>query len=124
MTVDEFNIFCGSFPQATSVVQWGGAHVWKISGKVFAIGGWSDRDQMGVTFKCSPETFRRLPGVPGMRPAPYLASRGMTWLQWTGPQSVSLEELREHLWESYRLVGSKLTKAQRLKLGTDADVFE
>lgn len=124
MTVDEFNMFCGSFPHATSVVQWGGAHVWKICGKVFAIGGWSDRDQMGVTFKCSPETFRRLQGVPGMRPAPYLASRGMTWLQWTGPQVVSLEELREHLWESYRLVGSGLTKAQRLKFGTDADVFE
>jgi hypothetical protein len=30
MTLDEYNSFCGSLPFATHVVQWGGAHVWKV----------------------------------------------------------------------------------------------
>ena len=40
MTYEEFNAFCGGLPATTYVVQWGGAHVWKVGGKVFAIGGW------------------------------------------------------------------------------------
>ena len=39
MTHDEFNAFCASLPAVTHVVQWGGSDVWKVGGKVFAIGG-------------------------------------------------------------------------------------
>src|SRR5690606_27443387 len=39
MTYPEFNDFCRSLPATTYVVQWGGSHVWKVGGKVFAIGG-------------------------------------------------------------------------------------
>ena len=42
MTREDYDAFCGSLPHATHVVQWGDASVWKIGGKVFAIGGWSD----------------------------------------------------------------------------------
>jgi predicted DNA-binding protein (MmcQ/YjbR family) len=42
MTYDAFNAFCRALPATTYVVQWGGAHVWKVGGKVFAIGGWAD----------------------------------------------------------------------------------
>ena len=42
MTYDDFNAFCRALPATTYVVQWGGAHVWKVGGKVFAIGGWAD----------------------------------------------------------------------------------
>ena len=42
MTPDEYNRFCASLHATTHVVQWGGAHVWKVGGKVFAIGGWDD----------------------------------------------------------------------------------
>ena len=38
MTLAEYNRYCASLPAATHVVQWGGAHVWKVGGKVFAIG--------------------------------------------------------------------------------------
>ena len=48
MTLEEYNDFCQSLPHAAHVVQWGGAHVWKVGGlekgKVFAIGGWPDKD--------------------------------------------------------------------------------
>ncbi len=39
MTRDEFDSYCASLPHVTHVVQWGDASVWKIGGKVFAIGG-------------------------------------------------------------------------------------
>ena len=47
MTYDQFNAFCGALPATTHVVQWSGSHVWKIGGKVFAVGG---RDDGGVGF--------------------------------------------------------------------------
>jgi predicted DNA-binding protein (MmcQ/YjbR family) len=36
MTLDEYDAFCRSFPATTYVVQWRGAHVCKVGGKVFA----------------------------------------------------------------------------------------
>ena len=42
MTYQEFNEFCRSLAATTNVIQWGGAHVWKVGGKVFAIGGWEN----------------------------------------------------------------------------------
>ena len=53
MTYDEFNAFCRSLPHTTHVVQWGGSHVWKVGGKVFAIGGWDNGKYPGITFKVS-----------------------------------------------------------------------
>ena len=52
MTADGFNIFCRALPATTHVVQWGGAHVWKVGGKVFAFGRW-DEGRLAVTFKTS-----------------------------------------------------------------------
>ena len=37
MTRDQFDAFCRSLPATTFVIQWGGSHVWKVGGKVFAI---------------------------------------------------------------------------------------
>ena len=39
MTYDEFNQFCGGLKATTYVMQWNNSHVWKVGGKVFAIGG-------------------------------------------------------------------------------------
>jgi predicted DNA-binding protein (MmcQ/YjbR family) len=50
MTYIKFNAFCRGLPATTYVVQWGGSHVWKVGGKVFAIGGWQD-DEPSFTFK-------------------------------------------------------------------------
>jgi predicted DNA-binding protein (MmcQ/YjbR family) len=58
------------------VVQWGGSHVWKVGGKVFAIGGWGDGEAV-FTFKVTDLSYEILNDQPGLRPAPYLASRGM-----------------------------------------------
>ncbi|WP_348541452.1 MmcQ/YjbR family DNA-binding protein [Sulfitobacter albidus] len=39
MTRDELCQFCASLPHATHVVQWGGADVYKVGGKLFAVVG-------------------------------------------------------------------------------------
>jgi predicted DNA-binding protein (MmcQ/YjbR family) len=120
MTLDEYNAFCASLPATTHVVQWGGAHVWKVGGKVFAIGGWSAGAQLAVSFKCSEMAFAILREQPGLRPAPYLASRGMSWIQRQSDESMPDEVFRNYLRESHRLVALKLPKKLRAELKLDA----
>ena len=119
MTLDDYNAFCASLPASTHVVQWGGAHVWKVGGKVFAIAGWSDGDELAVTFKTSEMAFDILKEQPGCRPAPYLASRGMKWIQRRTGESMDDAALRDYLRESRRLVVMGLTKKVRLELGLE-----
>jgi len=120
MTYDELNAFCASLPAATHVVQWGGSDVWKVGGKVFAIAGWDGGDaEPRVTFKVSPVAYEMLKGEPGLRPAPYLASRGMKWIQHHDRPGLSDPDLRDYLRESHRLVAAGLTKRARRELGLE-----
>ncbi len=114
MTREGYDAFCGSLPGVTHVVQWGDASVWKIGGKVFAIGGWSNSSEFGVSFKCSQASFAILSELPGVRPAPYLASRGLSWVQRTDPRSLSDDDLKTYVRQSYALVVVGLSnKAQQ-----------
>ena len=70
----EFNSFCGALIAATYVNQWRGSHVWKVGGKVFAIGRWNKNRHSGITFKVSPIAYEVLKNTQGFRPAPYFAS--------------------------------------------------
>lgn len=117
MTLDEYNGFCALLPHSSHVVQWGGAHVWKVGGKVYAIGGWNRDEQLGVTFKCSPMSFEMLKDSPGVRPAPYLASRGMSWLQRYDGTTMDDAALQDYLRESHRLVVQGLSRKLRADLG-------
>lgn len=116
MTRDQFNRFCAGLKATSHVVQWGDADVWKVGDKVFAICGWNE-GQDAFTFKVGEIAFEVLGGEPGIRPAPYLASRGMTWLQVYEDGAMSDEMLREHVEESYRLVVAGMTKKKRAELG-------
>lgn len=116
MTRDDFNTFCSGLKATSHVVQWGNSDVWKVGGKVFAVGGWSDgRD--AFTFKATDLAFEVLGGEPGIRPAPYLASRGMKWLQVYDERGMNDTSLREHIVTSYELVIAGLTKKKRAELG-------
>ena len=119
MRLEDYNAFCAGLPRTTHVVQWGGAHVWKVGGKVFAIAGWSDGDELAVTFKVSGLAYDILKEQPGLRPAPYLASRGMTWIQRVSAETMDDEALRDYLAESHRIVAAKLTRKLRRELGLD-----
>ncbi len=121
MTEEQFNSFCSTLPNTTYVIQWGGSHVWKIGGKVFAIASWNKGKLSGITFKVSDIAYEVLREQPGLRPAPYLASRGMKWIQNYDEPGLSKEGLKEHLRESYRLVSLKLTKTLQRALGLNQD---
>ncbi len=116
LTYHQFNAFCGSLPAATYVQQWGGAHVWKVGGKVFAIGGWRD-EYPDVTFKAGEIAYEVLKDMPGLRPAPYLAARGMKWIQHQAAPGLSDEELRNYIRHSHGLLMAGLTKKKRRELG-------
>lgn len=119
MTLDDYNGFCASLPVATHAVQWGGSHVWKVGGKVFAIASGSKGDTPGITFKCSEIAYALLQEQPGCHPAPYLASRGMKWIQRTGGEGLDSDTLKDYLRESHRLVALKLSRKLRQELGLD-----
>ena len=117
MNVDEFNSFCEGLTATTHVIQWGGSHVWKVGGKVFAVGGWDDGERLGVTFKTTPDEYDFLIEIDGLRPAPYLASRGFTWVQDHAEPGLDEDDLREQIKESHRLVSLGLSKRKRTELG-------
>ncbi|MBZ0162653.1 MAG: MmcQ/YjbR family DNA-binding protein [Notoacmeibacter sp.] len=120
MTLDEYNTFCAALPATTHVVQWGGAHVWKVGGKVFAIaGGSGDASRPCVTFKVTPLAFDILSEQPGARPAPYLASRGMKWIQRVSDEAIDDAALSDYLAESHRLVAAGLTRKARIALNLE-----
>ncbi len=116
MTYDEYNAYCQSLPATTYVVQWGGSHVWKVGGKVFAIGGWAD-SAPAYTFKVTPISYEILREQDGLRPAPYLAPRGMKWIQHYAEPGLSDEELKDYLRQSHHIVSLGLTKKLQKELG-------
>lgn len=121
MTYDQFNKFCGAMPTTTYVMQWGGSHVWKVGGKVFAIGGWQDDDKPAYTFKVSDEEYEILRNVDGFRPAPYMAARGMKWIQMYEDQNDDDQEIKYYLQESHRIVSLGLTKKLQKELRLNQD---
>jgi predicted DNA-binding protein (MmcQ/YjbR family) len=123
MTLDEYNEICARLPHASHVVQWGGAHVWKVGGKVFAIAVWGGGAIPFVTFKVSELAFDILIEQPGLRPAPYLASRGMKWLQRTSAETMEDAALVEYIGESHRLVSLKLTRKLQRELGLNQEAL-
>jgi predicted DNA-binding protein (MmcQ/YjbR family) len=116
MTYEEFDEFCGRLAAATFVVQWGGSHVWKVGGKVFAIAGGQD-GQPSVTFKASEIAYEMLSNRPGLRPAPYLASRGLKWIQHFAKPGLSDTALRDYIRQSHVIVSQGLSKKKRIELG-------
>jgi len=120
MSTDQYNTFCATLAASTHVVQWGGAHVWKVGGKVFAIAGWSKGELPFVTFKCSEIAYEVLRELPGLRPAPYLAARGGKWIQMHGEPGLSDADMQAHIFDSYRMVVKKLTGKLRAELNLEA----
>lgn len=120
MTITDYNAYCQTLPHSFHVVQWGGVHVWKVGGargKMFAMGFDRQAEGVFITFKVSAMGFDILKEQAGLRPAPYLASRGMTWVQRTSPATMDDDALRDYLKESHRLCALNLPKAVQAKLG-------
>jgi len=116
MTCEELDAFCRALPATTFVVQWGGSHVWKVGGKVFVIAGGED-DAPRFSFKVSDIAYEMLKQQPGLRPAPYLASRGMKWIQHFARPGLSDTALRDYIRQSHAIVARGLSRKRRIELG-------
>jgi hypothetical protein len=55
--------------------------------------------------------------MPTMRPAPYLASRGMKWIQHFARPGLSDDALRDYIRQSHFIVSQGLSKKKRIELG-------
>lgn len=120
MNLSAFNSFCDLLPHSFHVVQWGGVHVWKVGGmkgKMFALAFPELQKQLAITFKVSPMSYDILKEQEGLRPAPYLASRGMTWIQRVSNKTMDDDALQDYLAESHRLCGLALPKRVQMDLG-------
>lgn len=122
MTRKDFDKLCRSLPKTTHVVQWGGASVWKIGGKIFAVcsdwgaGGTPDANSGAkISFKCSDMSYDLLRQQKGIIPAPYLARA--KWVQIETAKALSDKDTGAYIETAYRLVAAKLTKAKRAELG-------
>jgi predicted DNA-binding protein (MmcQ/YjbR family) len=116
MTLSDYNTYCATLPQTEHVVQWGGADVWKVGGKLFAMARDGD-DGFQVTFKATEIGYDVMKDMPGLRPAPYLASRGMKWIQFYALPGLNDAELQEHLVLSYYMAIDRLTIRKRAEMG-------
>lgn len=83
---------------------------------MFAVGGWADGEP-AYTFKVSDIAFEFLRDQPDLRPAPYLASRGLKWIQHYVPPGLADTDLQDYLSKSHDIVSRGLTKKLRAELG-------
>ena len=116
MTYDEFNAFCRALPATTYVVQWGGSHVWKVGGKVFAIGGWQDAEP-SFTFKVSEISYELLKEQLGLRLGALSCVARPKWIQHFEKPGLSDDELLDYIGQSHVIVSLGLSKKKRIELG-------
>lgn len=126
MTLEDVNAFCGGLAAASHAIQWGGADVWKVGpwekGKVFLIAGReAGAGRLAMSFKVSDISWEMLRDAPGCRPAPYLASRGMKWIEADAPArgrpGLKRAELEQLIRDSHALAAANLPKRLRAELG-------
>lgn len=117
MTRAEFDTYCESLPATTHVVQWGGASVWKVGGKIFAIcSAWVKGSQEErIAFKCSDLSYLMLTEQDGFIPAPYLGRA--KWVMMDKPDALSDEDLKTYIVAAHKMIAAKLTKKTRRELG-------
>lgn len=115
MTPKTFEARCLRLPGATKVVQWEGTSVFKVGGKMFALGGGFAAGSDGYMFKVSDMAYAMLIEHGLARPAPYLARA--KWVQLVSNNALSDAELTTYLAQAHALIAAKLTRKLRKELG-------
>lgn len=99
-----------ALPGAQLEVLWGGVQVLKVAGKMFA----TFHDDT-LAYKVAAEDFLALSGLPGVRPAPYLARA--RWISVASTAALDLAQLQAGVANSWRLVLLTLPKKVRAAYG-------
>lgn len=114
MSPEAFHRAAMALPAATMVVQWGGARVYKVGGKIFALMG-GGGPLGGVSFKVSELAYEILVESGRAIPAPYLARA--RWVRLTDLSIQDEDEVRDWLRNAHALVSARLTRKVRAELG-------
>ena len=116
MRPEAFDALCLSLPAATYVNQWGGSHVYKVGGKVFAIApNWNAaRGGQAYIFKVSEMAFEMLIEHGLAHPAPYLGRS--SWVQLNATDSLDDDDLAAYIRQAHGLIAARLTRAARRAL--------
>jgi predicted DNA-binding protein (MmcQ/YjbR family) len=117
MDIEAIRRYCLGLPHTGEVVQWGGALVLKVDGKMFVVAS-LEPGPVRLSFKASAENFVELCERPDIIPAPYMARA--QWVCLERLNAVPDGELRELLSEAYRLVFERLPKKRQADLQTGA----
>lgn len=104
-TLAEFDACCGALPGATRVVQWGGAHVWKVGGKMFAVAA-LDGSLLHFSFKAAAFSREMMLESGDFIPAPYLARAG--WVALKPDATLSGSDLSAYLVAAHREIVARL----------------
>jgi len=121
MKLTDFNNLCASLPATEKVVQWGGSHVWKVGGKIFALASkWGDdvpgeTEPFRICFKCSELSWDILKQQPNIVPAPYLGRA--KWVMIKKQSALNDENISAYVEAAHAQVSAKLTRKVRAELG-------
>lgn len=88
--------------------------VYAVGGKQFAYFKLSDPEKWRFSFRATPERFLELTGIPGVKPARYMAR--FHWVTIVDVRSVPATYLRELVDWSYRRALASLPKARQAAL--------
>ena len=100
-----------ALPATEKVVQWGGADVYKVGGRVFAL----KTLEGAQSIKVSDIAYAVLVETGRARPAPYLARA--KWVAFDRLADLDAEEVRGWLAAAHALVAARLTRRARAELG-------
>jgi len=100
---------------ATEDIKWGADLVYSVGGKMFCVFLMREGVTCTCSFKVDDERFLELTGVPGVKPAPYLARA--RWVQVESGHALTAADLNVLMRRSHALVAAKLTKTLQRQIG-------
>ena len=118
MNLAQFDSVCRRLPGAALSVQWGDSHVYKVGGKMFALGNDGGGSEAPYyVFKTTALSFEMLLDQGIAVRAPYLPRGG--WVKVGDPGALSDDDLADYFGQSHRIVAASLTRIMRKDLRLD-----
>ncbi len=111
MTPEAFEAAALALPATSRVVQWGGASVYKVGDRIFAIAGLGG----AMSLKVTDIAYAVLTETGAARPAPYLARA--KWVAFDDLAGLEDGEVSDWLVTAHALVSARMTARQRRDLG-------
>jgi predicted DNA-binding protein (MmcQ/YjbR family) len=112
---DDQRRLAASLQGATEDIKWGADLVYSVGGKMFCVFLMREGVTCTCGFKVDAERFLELTGVPGVKPAPYLARA--RWVQVEESHALTAADLNLLIRRSHALVAAKLTKTLQRQIG-------